>query len=469
MPEPLLDKQAWAVEEVCNREFLLVEFGTGTGKTRIYVESIDIMVRSGDTPILLLVPNSLMEQTVEQFEYWLGEAWVEKHLKILGPPRKIERRREALKRGNDDVYILSHESLSYGDIREALAYRKWAAVIVDEGSRFRNHSGRTRTLMMLQSRSATRYVFTGRLQVKTPSDIFYVMNFLDKGLFGTMNRAIYINNFCLIGGYMGREPIDVRPEKLEELRTIMNERTIRCELRDLRKLPKRVLQVYRVDISADQRKAYEQMRIALKVEIERTGEPEFRSQCKTYATRLQRLQEISAGFARNIDGEVVSLPSPKTREMVEILSDTPEIPTIVWYWWTPERDRIATMLSKAKIPYRIFGAKGARQDFESGKVNVFIAQLAKGGYGLNLPRAIRMIYHSLPWDLDVYLQSQERNMRLTTKTPGRRKDGTKGFLEVIHLLVRNSVDEYVRMKLLTKAGISEKISKSQALEMLRSV
>jgi SNF2 family DNA or RNA helicase len=95
----------------------------------------------------------------------------------------------------------------------------------------------------------------------------------------------------------------------------------------------------------------------------------------------------------------------------------------------------------------------------SGKVNIFVSQLAKGGYGLNLTRAERMIYHSQPWDLDAYLQSQERNMRLTT---------TADRLEIIHLVTRNTVDEYVRHRLVEKADMSSKLTKSQALEMLRA-
>lgn len=465
---PLLPHQVRALEVLCSKEDQLVEYGTGTGKTRIYVEFADIMVRSGDIPGLILVPNSLMEQTVEQFSEWLGDRWIDKHLKILGPPRKVESRREALKRGRDDIYLLSHESLSYKEVKEALAYRRWKFVIVDEASRFRNSSIRTRTLLLTGRRADTRYAFTGRLQVKTPADVFYVMNFLNDGIFGTKQRQLFIFEYCIIGGYQGREPIDVRPDKLPQLKAIMDAHTIRCELRDIRELPPRQLIVYRVDIARDQKKAYDQMRDQLRVEIERVAEPVFQSRSKTYATRLQRLQEIGAGFARNIDGDVVALSSPKTTELVNILADSPEVPTIVWYWWRPELDRIATALSRARLTYRVFGQKGAKDDFESGKVNIFIAQLAKGGYGLNLPRAVRMVYHSLPWDLDVYLQSQERNMRLNTKTPGKRKDGSDGYLEIIHLLLRNTVDEYVRGKLVSKAGISEKISKSQALEMLRS-
>jgi SNF2 family DNA or RNA helicase len=107
----------------------------------------------------------------------------------------------------------------------------------------------------------------------------------------------------------------------------------------------------------------------------------------------------------------------------------------------------------------LFGEPGAVDAFMSGGVNVIVSQLAKGGYGLNLTRATRMIYHSLPWSLDVYLQSQERNVRLTT---------TAKHLEVVHLTTRDSVDEYVRNKLLNRADLSRQITRSMALELLRT-
>ena len=95
-PEPLQDHQSRALVALSEVQDLLVEYGTGTGKTRIYIELVDILTKIGDVPILVLVPNSLMEQTLGQFEHWLGERWTEKHLRVLGPPRNIERRRDAL-------------------------------------------------------------------------------------------------------------------------------------------------------------------------------------------------------------------------------------------------------------------------------------------------------------------------------------------------------------------------------------
>ncbi len=51
-------------------------------------------------------------------------------------------------------------------------------------------------------------------------------------------------------------------------------------------------------------------------------------------------------------------------------------------------------------------------------------------------------------------------MRLTT---------TADHLEIVHLVVKNSVDEYVRNRLLEKADISATLSRSTALKLLRGV
>jgi SNF2 family DNA or RNA helicase len=146
--------------------------------------------------------------------------------------------------------------------------------------------------------------------------------------------------------------------------------------------------------------------------------------------------------------------------MLDMLQDTPDQPTIIWYWWTPELKLIEAKLASAGLPFITFtkAGDGSRDRFMRGEANIYISQLAKGAYGLNLTRATRMIYHSLPWDLDAYLQSQERNMRLTT---------TADHLEIEHLVVKGTVDEYVRQKLLAKAGISRALSKSDALAMLK--
>lgn len=449
-----------AIDEIMAQASLLIEYGTGTGKSRIYVEAIEALIMAGEAPGLVLVPNSLIEQTRDEFITWLGPEWVAKHVLILSGGMTIEQRRQQLRFGKHAVYILSHEALSYPMIREGLNGRRWAWTFLDEASRFRNYSNRTRTLVQLGRRTETRYALTGNLAPRVSSDVWYVMNWLRPGLFGTTNRQVFMTTYCLLGGWEGREPVAIRPDKLAEFKAIMDSARISCELRDVRDLPERVLHVHHVNMPDKARKAYITLQETLRLEIERVDDEAFKSHVKTYATRLQRLQEITSGFARNIDGDVEYLPSAKTTAMLDLLEDEPDTPTIIWGWWVPEMKAIAQALRKKHIAFSWFGEEtGAIEEFMSGRVNVFLCQLARGGYGLNLTRATRMIYHSLPWSLDVYLQSQERNMRLTT---------TADHLEIIHLITRRSVDEYTRAKLLDRADISAQLTRSQALELLRS-
>jgi SNF2 family DNA or RNA helicase len=448
-----------AIDTAIDAESLLIEYGTGTGKTRIICELVAAIIAAGEAPILICVPNALIEQTVEEFMKWLGDTWVHRYLMTLDSSYSIEDRRQHLQYGKYAVFLISHESMSYPLIRSALTARRWAATLIDEASRFRNYSNRTKALNSLGARSATRYAFTGNLAPRAPTDVWYVMNFLKPSLFGTRNIQTFKSSYCIMGGFENRQALGLRPEKIAEFRRIMDSLRISCELRDVRDLPERVLHVNRVNMPAKAREAYVELQTTLRLEIERVDDVKFESMVKTYATRLQRLQEITSGFARNLDGDVVGLPCAKTSSLLDLLDDEPDCPTVLWYWWRPELDTITASLRKRKIPYAWFGEPGAVDRFMRGEVNVFVSQLAKGGYGLNLTRAERMIYHSLPWSLDVYMQSQERNMRLTT---------TADHLEIIHLVTRQSVDEYVREKLLQRADISQQMTKSQALELLRS-
>lgn len=461
---PLGDHQLRALQEMMDREYLLVEYGTGTGKSRIIGLAAEIFVESGDIPGLILVPNSLVDQTYDQIVEWVGSKWAAKNITRLDRRLPVSHRRERLRYGNSNVYILSHESLSFAIVREGVKSRRWGFVMVDELSRFRNHSKRTTGLLNAGSRADVRYGFTGNLTVRNPSDSFYPMNFLKPGLFGTKNRETFNHSYFLLGGFSGNIPTDLRPDMHDQFFDIMNASRIQCELKDVRDLPERIMSIRTTQMSGDQQSAYDQMRHELRVEIERTNDADFASQVTTYATRLMRLQEIAAGFARNVDGDYVLFKSEKTEEVAQIILDDPATPTIVWYWFRPEVELIRNEFARQGIEYTEFQNKGGNTsvaDFMSGKVNVFLCQNAKGGYGLNLTRAERMIYHTLPWDLDLYTQSQERNVRLNTPVP------TKGFLEIVHMIVRDSAEEYVREKLVSKANMSRKFSRSQALEMLR--
>jgi hypothetical protein len=145
------------------------------GKTRSAIEAIDVIVGAGEIPILHVVPNSLIEQTVEEYTTWLGTGWVDRHLAVLDGKLSITQRAEALSGlskwfSYGSVYLLSTEALSYKQIRQGIRQRDWGAAFIDEGSRFRNYSARTRTLQVLGQRARSRYVFSGNIMPRNPAD-----------------------------------------------------------------------------------------------------------------------------------------------------------------------------------------------------------------------------------------------------------------------------------------------------------
>jgi superfamily II DNA or RNA helicase len=227
--EPPQPHQQTAIEKIIDEESLLIEYGTGTGKTRIAVEVATVLLANGEIPGVVVVPNSLIEQTVEEFTKWTGEKWVNRYVHALDGNLSIYQRREALKRGRAHIYILSTESLSYGMIREGIGSREWAWAIVDEASRYRNYSKRTVTLQMLGKRAQSRYALTGNLMVRSPTDVWYITNWLRPGVWGTRDLKFFKATWCIMGGYTGGTAIGIRPDKREEFVRIMNTMRIQCE------------------------------------------------------------------------------------------------------------------------------------------------------------------------------------------------------------------------------------------------
>src|SRR5688500_9419660 len=233
--------QGAALERIMDEQSLLIEYGTGTGKTLIIAMAVHTLVTNGEVPILVAVPNSLLEQTRDEFIAWTDKGWVEKHVEFLDGSRTIAHRAERIRTTDVSVLVISHESLSFKPIRDALSYRQWGAVFVDELSRFRNYSKRTQTLLTLGTHANSRYGFSGNLAVRNPADVFYPMRFIEPDLFGTRNRETFTTEYCLLGGYSGMQPIGIRPDKLKKLTDLLDSKRIKVELRDIREMPERIL------------------------------------------------------------------------------------------------------------------------------------------------------------------------------------------------------------------------------------
>lgn len=123
--------------------------------------------------------------------------------------------------------------------------------------------------------------------------------------------------------------------------------------------------------------------------------------------------------------------------LVDLLEDSKN-KIIIWTRYLAELDIIAALLKKLSAPFvRVQGGmktelfEKAMQDFtDDAGIRVYLGQVASG-IGVTLNVANYMVYYSLPWSLEQYLQSKARNYRI-----GQTKKTT-----VYRLLAVDTTDE----------------------------
>lgn len=445
-PEP---HQVRALERMQSQPGLAVFYSPGMGKTGIQALGMQRLVEQSGGRVLGLVPNAIIEDAQEEYANWLGKERVrDDYLFLHTIP---VRQRLSLLRYDPQwkAAVVTHEDLSRPEIAAALRRIPFEGVLVDEASRFRNSSKRTTNLLGLKA--GQRNIFTGTPIVRNPGDLWYPLKFIDPRWCGITRRELFNAEYCILGGWDGCTPIDIRPDRVAQLRSVLAPFCIYGTLSDVRQMPQRTVVSRRCSLFPEQLRLYNELRDTLRLEIERENEESYLLKLQSYVTRLMKLLEIAAGFTRNQDGEVVFLRSAKTAELLDLLQD--RTPSIVWVYWRAEHELVERALREFGISYSTLDNRKAWLD---GETDVLLASISKGGVGLNLDRAERVVYHSLCFNAELMAQSLDRNYRWTSTTDR----------SVVYLIARNTVDEHVRTNLQQKSNFSSKISRSAALELL---
>jgi SNF2 family DNA or RNA helicase len=112
--------------------------------------------------------------------------------------------------------------------------------------------------------------------------------------------------------------------------------------------------------------------------------------------------------------------NPKLDDLMELLVDIlqkQDAKVIVWCWFHPEMDSIVRRLDVAGIKHvRVDGKTSdpmaAVDAFnDEPDIRVYVGQMASG-VGINLVAATYVIYSTLPYSLNAYLQCMDRNYRI---------------------------------------------------------
>lgn len=406
--------------------------------------------------VLIVAPMSLLRTWQNELTY----AGIRDFAVVRGTPQQ----RKKILEQQHAVFIVHYEGLRI----EESGFATWlqsgdALLVFDESQRIKNLSAQTTKVAgRLRPFAARCVIATGTPISNRPLDLFSQYQVMDLGNTFGNKFAAFKNTFCEMEVQkikVGRRTIQV--EKFlgvrngEELRDRIFKTSLRRLKTDVLDLPPILIKDYSIELRAEQKTMYQQMRDNLKIEVSSMSSDQVISEASNIIVKLLRLSQIASNPV--LLDPAYSGPNAKLKELENLVDDILSDETkkiILWSHYVENVHAVAAHLGDRYTCVTHTGEQNvdARQSAitaftEDPSCRVFVAtpQSAKEGLTLlpkdGVMRADTMIYMDLSFDGGSYLQSQARFHRIGQ---------TAERCLVIHLLAEETIDEYIRRNIVEK-------------------
>lgn len=431
-----------------------------TGKTKVGIDNAAYLFANGKIDqILIIAPNGVHTQWItEQLPDHMPDfieyeaTWYES-----GGTKKVKERLDKVLGTKDKLRIIAQhvESFSYKSGME-FAYNFLLSgrtlVILDESSRIKNpQATRTKNIIKLRDLAPYRRLMSGSPVTKGAEDLYAQFLFLHPDILGFSSFYTFANRYLVMGGWENKQIVGYK--NMEELQNRIDGHTLRVLKSDCLDLPERTYTNRLVEMTPEQEKLYTQMRDDFLVELENGAILD----APLAITRLLRLQQILCG---HLPGETeastgwLQIPTNRTKVYMEVVGEAKDHSKILtWCRFRADAQVVAKSLKEAGIGYVIYAGtseqrtEAIRQFREDPDIRVFIANPATAGIGLNLTVSNVTIWYSLSFDLEQYLQANDRNHRIGQKNP----------VTYVHLETPNTIDTKLIKSLVSKKNIADMI------------
>lgn len=401
----------------------------GLGKT---IQAISILAKiypKEKTPSLIVMPRSLLFN-------WAQE--IEKFCKKLSVYTYYSTNRD-LNSAKKCNIILTTYGMIRNDIK-VFQKEEFHYIILDESQHIKNvNSQIARAVVLLSGKH--RLSLSGTPIENNIVELYSLFRFLNPSMFGSLDD--FNRNYSY--------PIQQRNDKeaMSELRKKIYPFILRRLKSDvLKDLPDKVEQTLIVEMSAEQKKFYEERRAfyykSIKGHISDKGVK--KSQFFILQALLE-LRQIAAIPESKTDGEIIS---PKRELLIEYILDaiSNNHKALVFGNFISIIEHVASDLEKENIKFlTMTGATRNRQQLveqfqNDPMVKVFVMTLKTGGVGLNLTAADRIFIFDPWWNLAAENQAIDRTHRIgQDKTVFSYKLITKGTIEEKILLLQEKKKE----------------------------
>ena len=461
--KPFLHQEAY-LQRFWRADIAALFADMGTGKSYMLINNIAMLYdKGGINAALIVAPKGV-------YRNWTSTE-IPKHmpdhvlyrLAVWTPsPRKAE------KASLDNMFAITEDLKILVMNIEALSTKKGtsfaqrflnahtAMMAIDESTTIKNHSAlRSKNAVTVGIKAKFRRILTGSPVTRSPMDLFQQCAFLSYGclnqasFYGFQNRyAVVIerrlasHSFKQVVGY----------QRLDELSQKLNAFSFRIRKDECLDLPEKIYVKREVDLTDEQRRAYNQMRAMALAQFN-----EGMTTTVNALTQIMRLHQIVCGHIKLDDGTVKELPNLRIQEMLDTIEES-EGKVIIWATYRHDIEAIRLTLQKTYGMNSVASYYGDTTDDErqgvitrfqdpKSDLRFFVGNPRTGGYGITLTEAKLVIYYSNSFDLEVRLQSEDRAHRI----------GQKNNVTYVDLLCPGTVDEKIVQALRDKIEIAGRV------------
>jgi len=415
----------------------------GLGKSKAVIDALCSNIENKEIDGALIVcKKSLLYM-------WKNEIMKHSHLfPVILSGTKRQRGRSFLTYGH--FYVVNYESLIQElELIKLVLKHKNFAVVLDESQKIKNPKAKvTKAVLSLRNMANKKIIITGTPIANKPVDIWSQFYFLDGGELLGDDYLSFMKKYYLV--LKGETSLKKYEKTLLELKSKVGDVSIR-RTKDILELPEKKYVDIELDLSPKQKEIYDTAKQELYYEIMEVDGEKIIEEIDNFLVKLLRLTQIASNPGLIVE-DYDETPS-KFLKLDEILNEiiSNKEKAIIW---TSFRKNIRILKRRYKdlgalmlfgeIP--IIERNNVVQKFmDVKKFKILIANPAAAKEGLTLTSANNAIYLDRNFNMDDYLQSQDRIHRI----------GQIKKCNIIKLIARKTIDKYTDEILEKKEAIAK--------------
>ena len=436
----------------------------GTGKSFMLINNATMLYDKGEINAMLIVApkgvyrnwysSEIPKHMPEHISYKMA-CW-------NASPRKAEKQEmEDMLASVDDLRILIMNVEAFSTEKGQQFAKMFLRITesfmaIDESTTIKNHTAkRTKAIVKIGKEAMFRRIATGSPVTKSPLDLYSQCDFLGEECLNhtsfytfqaryavLVERKMPTHTFKQVVGY----------RHLDELKDKLDRFAFRVTKDECLDLPDKIYLRRDVELTDDQKKAYEQMKLmALSVLSEGLVST------TNALTQLLRLHQIVCGYVKLDDGQEIALPNNRLPELMDLLAESSG-KVIIWANYRKNIEDIKLAIQKEYGMTSVATYYGDTKTEDRQKIveefsdpkselRFFVGNPTTGGYGLTLVSSHTVVYYSNSFDLEKRLQSEDRAHRI----------GQTEKVTYIDLIAPKTVDEHIVKALRNKIDIASAV------------